>query len=59
MLHQRLLIIICRMDPGGSIIYNLEYDMIYFPNYNMFYSTEDTMYEMIDDIVDGFVTVEY
>jgi len=44
---------------GGRVIYNLEYDMVYFPNYRMSESTESIMYEMIYDILDGYVTVEY
>jgi len=44
---------------GGSLIYNLEYSMVYFPNYNMSKSTEDALYKMIYDILDGYITVVY
>ncbi|MBI9014777.1 MAG: TIR domain-containing protein [Clostridiales bacterium] len=44
---------------SGNVIYNFDYGMVYFSNYSMSASTEDAMYEMIYNILGGFVTIEY
>jgi len=44
---------------GGRVIYSFENSMIFFPNYGLSESSENAKFDMIFDILDGYIKVEY
>ncbi len=44
---------------GGRVIYNFEDSMIFFANYGLSKASENAKFDMIFDIMDGYIQVEY